>query len=918
MSDNKKRSPDEQLAALRMTFYKQLPEKLAHIEQTWKAVEQSLNDADIKELHRSVHSLTGSGGTFGANDISQAAREMEVLLKSIITAGGKVDAVLRRQISDRVAHLKQVVNAWRVTAPLAELPKQPRATLAPQDNLVYLIDANAELSKELAIKLKQAGYETKLFSCRQDFVSTCEQATLSPAVILMDIAFAEGDIADIEAFAKLRKEMNCRAPVIIISARQDIEARLAAARAGAVRYFTKPLDFGRLIETLDGLTARVPKRPFRILYIEDEQQQLDYYTSVMEEAGMVVKPLSDPLQGLQAVIEFKPDLVLLDVYMPACSGLELAQVIRQGDSYAQTPIVFLSTELNLDHQLAAMNLGGDDFLTKPLDPDRLVMSVTVRAKRARWMNRLNRDLKAALRESEYRRVALDQHAIVSIMDTEGTITFVNNKFCSTSGYLREELIGQNMRMIQSSHHSADFYKELWHTISQGVIWRNEMCKRRKDGELLWLDTTIVPFLEEDGRPSKYVSLSTDITDLKLAQQALMQAKIEAEDANHAKSQFLSSMSHELRTPMNAIMGFSQLLQMDASAALSPEQLDSVQEIHRAGGHLLDLINEVLDLSKIEAGRIDLSVESVNINLVLMECISLIVPLAEKRKIVIAFELNGNPVSMDHFGEIDLQVLADVTRVKQVLLNLLSNAIKYNSEQGRLTIAFNTANKRLLHIAITDTGNGLTEEQQGKLFTAFNRLGAEQTEIEGTGIGLVITKKIIELMGGDIGIESKPGHGSTFWIELNTSAQTIEQNSEESRHADAAANVTHDNNNQYSVLYVEDNPANLRMVTQLLKRRSNIRMWSAHEPLLGLELALEHRPNLILLDINLHGMDGYEVLKRLRQQKETCQIPVLALSANAMASDVEKGLAAGFEAYLTKPVDVHELLLAVDNFIKQDD
>jgi len=819
----------------------------------------------------------------------------------------------RKQLPEKPAAIEQAWGAVEQEPNDADI-KELHPAKALQGNLIYLVDANPVTSQELAANLKQLGYESRCSTCWQDFIDDCEQSALHPAVILMDIGFAEGEIPDADKFVRLREEANCRVPVIFISARQDMEARLAAARVGAVRYFTKPLDLEKLAQTLDGLTARVQKQPYRILYIEDEQQQLDYYTSVLEKSGMVVEALNDPLKGLEAISRFQPDLILLDVYMPICSGLELAQVIRQEDSYAQIPIVFLSTELNLDRQLAAPNLGGDDFLTKPLDPALLVKSVSARAERARWISRVNRELKAALRESEYRRVALDQHAIVSLMDTEGNITFVNDKFCHTTGYTREELIGQNIRMIKSVHHSAEYYKELWRVISQGDIWRNEMCKIRKSGELLWLDTTIVPFVEEDGKPSKYGSLSTDITDLKLAQQALMQAKIDAEDANRAKSQFLSSMSHELRTPMNAIMGFSQLLQMDKSSVLSPEQLDNAEEIHRAGHHLLELINEVLDLSKIEAGRIDLTIEPVDIALALMESVSLIVPLAKKRGIKMNFRFNGKNMPLESLSEIKLVAMADNTRIKQVLLNLLSNGVKYNNEKGDLTISLDAVGDNALRIAITDTGNGLSIEQQEQLFTAFNRLGAERTEIEGTGVGLVITKKIVELMGGVIGVESKSGHGSTFWIELNNSAPAKNPKADTPNNVEATTHSAQGGDGQYSVLYVEDNPANLRMVTQLLKRRPNIRMWSAHEPLLGLELALEHCPDLILLDINLPGLDGYEVLDRLRQQPKTSQIPVLAVSANAMPSDIEKGLKAGFEAYLAKPIDVNDLLQVVDDIL----
>jgi CheY-like chemotaxis protein len=261
----------------------------------------------------------------------------------------------------------------------------------------------------------------------------------------------------------------------------------------------------------------------------------------------------------------------------------------------------------------------------------------------------------------------------------------------------------------------------------------------------------------------------------------------------------------------------------------------------------------------------------------------------------------------------LRAMADNTRIKQVFLNLLSNAVKYNNEQGSLVISVDAVDDNASRIAVKDTGNGLTVEQQDQLFTAFNRLGAERTEIEGTGVGLVITKKIVELMGGVIGVESEVGCGSTFWIELKNSViDKIPKQSESGNVVAVAPSAQGDS--QYSVLYVEDNPANLRMVTQLLKRRPNIKMWSAHEPLLGLELALEHCPDLILLDINLPGLDGYEVLNRLRQQPKTSQTPVLAISANAMPADIEKGMKAGFEAYLAKPIDVNYLLQVVDGIL----
>ncbi len=400
---------------------------------------------------------------------------------------------------------------------------------------------------------------------------------------------------------------------------------------------------------------------------------------------------------------------------------------------------------------------------------------------------------------------------------------------------------------------------------------------------------------------------------KLAEQVQMARvqmehdKCVAEKANTEKSVFLSNMSHELRTPLNAILGFAQLLEA-GSPPPTASQLARLQQISKAGWYLLELINEILDLAVIESGKISLSREPVSLTAVMRECASMVESLANKHDVSITFPR----FDTDYF------VNADQTRMKQILVNLLSNAVKYNHPQGTVEVKCSVSTERI-RINVKDSGTGLSPEKLAHLFEPFNRLGQETGSEEGTGIGLVVTKRLVELMGGIIGVESIVGVGSVFWIELlrEDIPQLAFSNIQSAEHTPLARDISQAENGvtQHTMLYVEDNPANLMLVEQIIARHPRLKMLSACDAIIGIALARAHLPDLILMDINLPGINGIEALHILRADPITQHIPVLALSANAMLSDIEKGVEAGFFRYLTKPIKIDEFMLALDEALK---
>ena len=697
-------------------------------------------------------------------------------------------------------------------------------------------------------------------------------------------------------------------------------------------------------------------RQGRILVVDDEALAADLLREILVAEGYQgVETVVDPQTAIARFREFQPDLVVLDWIIPPLSGAELLRAIRaESIRGIYLPILIVTGRHEPQIRNDALREGATDFLVKPYDVTEIVLRVRnlletrflyleleeqnrllrrrveertaelsesnaalrqaheeleLRVqKRTEALVVANRTLasqdiihkrtEAALRESEARLRALIESIDELVFEFDGAGTCLN-VWVENEELLvrpRRELLGRRIPEILGEEAAAPFMKLIGSVIVQGRA-ESMMYELKVQSGLHWFLARVSPVFSSDGSCQSVCMLAREITEQKRTEQELRKTKEEAERANAAKSEFLSRMSHELRTPLNAIIGFAQLADLDARTA---DEHENVEQILRASTHLLRLINEVLDMSRIEADSIPVFLKPVAFQLAVKEALDLVAPLAAENNV----KLKDLPCNY--------YVSADGQRLQQVLLNLLTNAIKYNKPGGEVVIQCHETSRSMLRVEVRDTGVGIEDYELPRLFQPFQRLSATAETAEGIGLGLVICQRLIGLMGGSMGAESARGIGSTFWFELPLVRSMPEAD-------DVFAPVVSNEEGFFgaeakTLLYIEDNLPNLKLIERILSQRPTLRMITAQQGSMGLELARQHQPDLVLLDLHLPDMNGDQVLVWLRSEPRTANIPVVVISADVIAGEIERLKQLGARAYITKPFEVQHFLHVLDEVL----
>ena len=866
------------LEQLRADFLLRLPSRSREL---CVAIAASHASGAVGEVRHLAHKLAGTAATHRLPSVATLCREIEALCDHDLTRDERA-----ARLSTAAQILETAVVQASSTLPPARPSGGPRTSapsVAPAPRVVVVDDDPSHLAW-LEQGLRNLGFDVATLDAAALLESTL--ARLVPDAVVMDIVFAEGRDEGLRVARRLRSTGQLTCPVVFLSVRDDFEARLEAQRGGADGYAVKPVHIVELSDTLRRLIAATRAPADEVLVVDDDPDMLAYCRAILEADGARVHTLADPFEVLPFLARTVPHVLVLDLKMPRCDGFELAGVIRQRADLLHVPIVFLTSERSQESRLRAAELAGDDFLAKPVDAALLVASVRSRAQRARRIGALLSGLRDA--ERRFASIAESTSEAIVAADARGTIVSWNPAAHKLLGYSTLEALGRPVASLVPARHRAE-HNAAFERVARGEAPRLvgqslELTARAKDGTEVPVELSLSSFGPSHARG--FAAILRDIRARKAAQLELVRARDEAERASRAKGAFLGSMSHELRTPLNAVLGMTEALAEGVYGALSEPQRTAAETAHRSGQHLLAMIDDVLDLSRIDAGRLVLAKEDVDVGQLADQVLGMIEPRARARGLTVERRLDTA----------DRTVRADPRRLRQILLNLLEHAISTGPRDGVLGLSLSSPGPAL-EIEVRNGAPPVPDEELALLFVPFaSRHEGGVRDGSATGLGLALVQKLVELHGGTLRARSAPGEGHRFTVGLPT-VPSLRPAPRPERVASGDAPL---------VLLVEDSEPNIVLTRDFL-RSSGYRVAVAKTGLEGVELATDPEVMLVLMDIQLPGIDGLEATRRIRATDRGRSLPIVALTAFAMHGDREACLAAGVTDYLSKPVALRDLL-----------
>ncbi len=714
-------------------------------------------------------------------------------------------------------------------------------------------------------------------------------------------------------------------------------------------------------------------KPAVIFIVEDNPNNIKIISQLLVSSGYKILVATDGESGIEKITKARPDLILLDIMMPGIDGFETCKRLKESETTRDIPIIFMTALVSIADKVKGLSLGAVDYITKPFQKEEVIARLKLHLKLRQLTTTLevqNEQLRTEIERREKVEESLqilsratDQSpASIVITDVNGNIEYVNPKFEELTGYSLAEAKGENPRILKTGHTLSIEYKTMWESISGGGQWYGEFQNKKKNGDLYWEYASISAIRNAKGEITHYVSVKEDVTQRKLAEQALIKLNQELEDmveqrtvslqqsekqlrqtneklmlsnldlarATRLKDEFLANMSHELRTPLNAVLGMSEALQEELLGSLNDRQKKSIRTIESSGEHLLRLINDILDLAKIESGKLELHIETTLIKMLCNDSITFVKQIAQKKNITVV------TLIADCFQDVqNNKIQVDELRIRQALINLLSNAVKFTPEDGTITLEVtmvsslndNTNETSRICFAVKDNGIGIAPENIGELFQPFVQIdSALNRQYSGTGLGLALVKNIAEMHGGTVSVESKLNEGSCFKIllpfnqgksrsicqhdpEYNPEHNILDipSNTVESRQPSVSESLP------FKILIAEDNQANVESVWDYLKMKG-YQLFLAGDGQEAINAAITNCPDIILMDIQMPKMDGLTAIAQIRANPELANIPVIALTGLAMKGDREKCLEAGANEYLSKPIKLKLLLETIRQFL----